>query len=248
MPNTLRKRPWNFPRVPLLLIGLSALAALIAMPTSGFSAGKAADKTVADNAENSVDLFAPGDLSAWVEEQHGFFKERHNDVHTWSVKDGVLSCDGSYGNCGFLRYREKLADFRLTLEYRTAKRCNSGVCIRSRVPYTTLKPNTLPSHVGFEVQILDDAGKPADIHSTGAFYGVLAPKVNAARPAGQWNTLEITCRGPKIRVVLNGQTVQDADQTQVEKMAGRPLEGYLSFQNHGGNAEFRKVRLKILRD
>ena len=237
---------------------MPAVAALIALPASGLLAGQSADKrqdrpaeatkTIDGDASEAVDLLAKDDLSAWVEEQHGFFKERHKNVHTWSVKDGVLACDGSYGNCGFLRYKEKLGDFRLTLEYRTAKRCNSGVCIRSRVPYTTLKPNTLPSHVGFEVQILDDAGKPADEHSSGAFYGVLAPKLSAARPAGQWNTLEITCRGPKIRVVLNGQTVQDADQTQVPKMAGRPLAGYLSFQNHGGNAEFRKMRLTVLKD
>ena len=131
-----------------------------------------------------ADLLASGNLSDWVEEQHAVYKLKHPGVQTWSLKDGVLSCSGTFGNCGFLRYRPKLADFHLSLEYRTARRCNSGVCIRARVPYTTLKPNTLPSHVGFEVQILDDAGKPADIHSSGAFYGVLAPKLNAARPAG----------------------------------------------------------------
>jgi hypothetical protein len=208
----------------------------------------AATATQADSVPaGQRDLLASGNLSDWVEEQHVFYKAKHPGVQTWSLKDGVLMCSGLYGNCGFLRYREKLADFHLSLEYRTAPRCNSGVCIRCRVPYTTLKPNTLPSHVGFEVQIFDDSGKPADIHSSGAFYGVLAPKLSAARPAGQWNTLEITCVGPKIRVLLNGQTVQDVDQTQVPSMADRGLEGYLSLQNHGGKAEFRKVLLQILK-
>jgi hypothetical protein len=98
--------------------------------------------------------------------------------------------------------------------------------------------------VGFEVQILDDAGKPAAIGSSGAFYSVLAPRVNAARPAGEWNQLEIDCRGPRIHVTLNGQRVQDVDQTKIPNIEPRPLSGYLSLQNHGGSVRFRNVRLK----
>ena len=114
------------------------------------------------------------------------------------------------------------------------------------MPYTTLTPNTLPSNVGFEVQILDDAGKPASPGSSGAFYGVLAPRANAARRACCWNSLEIECRGPRIRVILNGQLVQDVDQTKIPGIAARPLAGYLSLQNHGGSIRFRNVRLKEL--
>ncbi len=203
-------------------------------------------KALASEVKTRVNLFASGNLEAFVEEQHIFFKKKHPNVHTWSLREGVLACDGSLGNCGFLRYTKKLDDFHLELEYRTAAGCNSGVCIRSPVPYTTTNPNTLPSNVGFEVQILDDAGKPVDAHCSGAFYGVRAPKVNAAKPAGQWNKQEITCQGTHLRVVLNGQVVQDIDQSKDKRLANRPLQGYLSFQNHGGNAEFRAVWLTVL--
>ena len=155
-----------------------------------------------------------------------------------------MACDGSTGNCGFLRYEKKLSDFILRLEYRIAKNCNSGVCIRTRVPYDGYPDKTLPSHVGYEVQILDDAGAPASKTSTGAFYGLVAPRANAARPAGQWNTLEIVCHGPTIRVTLNGQIVQDVDQTKIDVIRDRPRSGYLSLQNHGGNIEFRNIWLK----
>ena len=160
------------------------------------------------------------------------------------MKDGVVSCDGSHGNCGFLRYDQKLADFTLRLEYRTSKGCNSGVCIRVPAPYNGKPDETLPSRIGYEVQILDDAGQPASKTSTGSFYGLLAPKVNAAKPAGEWQTLEITCRGPKLRVTLNGTVVQDVDQTAVEAIKDRPRAGYISLQNHGHKTEFRNVWLK----
>jgi outer membrane protein assembly factor BamB len=189
-------------------------------------------------------LFARDDLAGWIEEQHEFYKAKNPNVQTWSVKDGVVSCDGSTGNCGFLRYEKKVSDFTLRLEYRIAKKCNSGVCIRTRVPYDGHPNTTLPSHVGYEVQILDDAGEPASATSSGAFYGLVAPQVNAARPAGQWNSLEIVCRGPKIRVTLNGQVVQDVDQTTIDAIRDRPRAGYIALQNHGGHAEFRNIWLK----
>lgn len=186
------------------------------------------------------------DTTGWVEEQHDFFRAKHPNVSTWTVRDGVTRADGSLGNCGFLRYDKKLCDFVLRLEYRVSARCNSGIGLRSPVPYTTLKPNTLPSNLGYEFQIMGDAGQPASDKGTGSFYGQLAPSVNAAKPAGEWNSLEIECRGPRIRATLNGQVVQDIDHTTVPALAKRPECGYLSLQNHGHDVEFRHIRLKEL--
>jgi hypothetical protein len=199
---------------------------------------------VAAHRGDGIMLFTRDDLSGWTEEQHNFYKAKNPNVRTWSVKDGVVACDGSTGNCGFLRYEKKLSDFILRLEYRIAKNCNSGVCIRTRVPYDGYPDKTLPSHVGYEVQILDDADTPASKTSTGALYGLVAPRANAAKPAGEWNTLEIVCHGPTIRVTLNGQVVQDVDQTKIDAIRDRPRAGYLSLQNHGGNIEFRNIWLK----
>ncbi len=191
-------------------------------------------------------LFAGDRLDGWVEEQHQFFQDKHPGARTWSVKDGVVRCDGRLGNCGFLRYEKKLCDFVLTLQYRLTRDCNSGIGLRATVPYTTLEPNTLPSNVGYEFQIRDDAGQPPSKVSTGAFYGQVAPTANAAKKAGQWNTLTIQCRGPRIRATLNGQLVQDLDRTQIPALAERSDCGYLSLQNHGHTAEFRNIRLKQL--
>lgn len=196
--------------------------------------------------EPFVELFADGSTRGWVEEQHEFFKAKHANARTWSVKDGVVHCDGSLGNCGFLRYDRKLCDFVLRLEFRMAEKCNSGIGLRAAVPYTTLKPNTLPSNVGLEFQIADDPRDPISQQSSGAFYGKHPPLKRAMRPAGEWNELEIECRGSKIRATLNGQVVQDVDTLEVEALRDRPLCGYLSLQNHGHNIDFRRVRLKVI--
>ena len=188
-------------------------------------------------------LFASGDLTGWVEEQHAFFKAKHPEVKTWSLKDGVLTCDGSRGNCGFLRYDRKLGDFTLRLEYRTSKGCNSGVCIRVPRPYDGNPDETLPSKSGYEVQIQDDAGSAPSLTSTGAFYGAVAPETSAAKPTGEWNTLEIVCDGTKLRVTLNDRVVQDVDQTEHPIIKDRPRVGYLLVQNHGHPVEFRNLKL-----
>jgi hypothetical protein len=183
--------------------------------------------------DEGVRLFVSGDLSGWVEEQHDFFQRKNPNVSTWSVKDGVVGCDGSHGNCGFLRYDRPLSDFTLRLEYRMSKDCNSGVRIRVPKPDNGKPDETLPSRTGYEIQILDDAGAPPSKTSTGSLYNLVPPKVNAAKPAGEWNTLEVVCRGPRIKVTLNGQMVQDVDQTEIEAIKDRPRAGYLLLQNHG---------------
>ena len=58
--------------------------------------------------------------------------------------------------------------------------------------------------------------------------------------------MEIECRGPKIRITLNGQVIQDVDQSTIDEIKGKPLAGYLCLQNHGKFIEFRKLHVKSL--
>lgn len=215
--------------------------AILTMPSAGRPARF--DRPT-EGATDSKPLFISGDLSGWVEEQHNFFKRKHPKSSTWSVKEGIVLCDGSLGNCGFLRYEKKLGDFTLRLEYRMSKSCNSGVCFRTRVPYDGIPEKTLPSGTGYEIQIQDDAGQPASKTSSGAIYGRLAPRVNAAKAAGDWNRLELFCHGAKIRATLNGQKIHDFDHTEIEGLEDRPRAGYIALQNHGHGIEFRDIRLE----
>ncbi len=190
-----------------------------------------------------VSAFNGYDLKGWVVEGTETFKEGEVEKPVWYVEDGKIICAGR--EFGFLRYDRSLCDFSLYLEFRMSKNCNSGIGIRAG-KYEPGKSNTRPSISGFEIQILDDAGKEPDVHSSMSLYRYVAPLKNAIKPAGEWNWVQITARGTHIRVVLNGQVVHDLDQTDYEKIKDKPLCGFFSVQNHGGYIEFRNIFYKDL--
>ena len=79
-------------------------------------------------------------------------------------------------------------------------------------------------------------------------------KARPYKPAGEWNTLEITLQGPRTIVKLNGVLVTDYDgNSPVPPKRGRyepergprPDSGYIAVQHHGGNATvwFREISL-----
>ena len=162
----------------------------------------------------------------------------------WTVSDGILRCAGHGFN--FLRYDRRLGDFVLRLEYQIFRGGNSGVGVRG------LKFDgsyaTRPSVVGYELQIADDFGTQPTTKSSGALYRYVAPRVVASRPADQWNQMQLECRGNGIRVVLNGQLVQDVDQSSVAEIKDKPLCGFLSLQCHNHPIEFRQIQLRELKD
>ena len=148
-------------------------------------------------------LFNGKNLDGWVVEGASEYADGNRKLPLWSVQDEMIFNAGKA--YGFLRYESAFADAIFHIEYRMAPGGNSGIGIRG-VPYRGTNA-TRPSLAGFEVQLLDDTGKPPTKHSTGSLYRYVAPATNAARPAGQWNTMEITLRGPMIQVTLNGQLI-----------------------------------------
>lgn len=195
--------------------------------------------------EEFKSLFNGKDLGGWVAEG---VKEYTRDgvVHpVWSVKDGTLLCTGK--GFGFLRYdKEQFADFDWHVEFRMAPRCNSGLGVRTTVFDPKKSRATRPSFYCYEIQLTDDAGKPANVHSTGSLYRYVAPRQSAIKPAGEWNSIDIECRGPRIKVTLNGHEIIDVDQTTIDALKNKPLKGYVCLQNHGGTIEFRNIRIRDL--
>ena len=159
------------------------------------------------------------------------------------IANGHLVCRGK--GFGFLRYdRGTFADFVFHVEFLMAPGCNSGLGIRTRSFDPARSQATRPSFHGYEIQLFDDAGKPPTVHSSGSLYRYVAPRKKAILPAGQWNSIDIKCAGPRIKVTLNGEPIVDLDQQIRETLRQKPLSGYVSLQNHGGNIEFREVRVK----
>ncbi len=202
------------------------------------------------------DLFDGKSLEGWVVE--GPAKDKEGQA-MWSVEDGRIVCLGE--GFGFLRYdRQEFGDFTLRVEYRFEPaskgkpKGNSGIGIRTGPFDPKRSRETRPSYACFEVQLLDDAGQPASDHGTGSLYRYKSPSANPSKPAPDWNTIEITCKGPRITVRINGETVLEANQADLadlkNKPAGipapenKPIRGYVALQSHSGQVEFRKVQIR----
>lgn len=204
---------------------------------------------------DAIELFNGKDLSGWVIEGPSEFDNKGNKEPIWVADNGMITCRvNNRKSYGFLRYDKKqFSDFVFSLEYRLSEKeipkqslCNSGIGIRTGV-YDPKKSDSPPSRAGYEIQLLDDAMKNPDKHSTGSLYRYIAPSVKAVKPAPEWNKIEIECKGAHIKVTLNGEKIIDVDQTTVEELKNKPLKGYVCVQNHGGKVDFRNLRVKELK-
>ena len=115
----------------------------------------------------------------------------------WRVEDGVLINDVPQGKLhigyGNLRTEAEFEDFNLTLEVNVEKGGNSGVYLRGI----------------YEVQVEDSYGKPPTMHTMGAVYSRIAPGTSAEKPAGEWQTMDITLLERHVTVKLNGTVIID---------------------------------------
>ena len=59
------------------------------------------------------------------------------------------------------------------------------------------------------MQVLDSYGRPLDSHNMGAIYSRITPTESAEKPAGQWQTLDITLVERHATVILNGKKIID---------------------------------------
>lgn len=193
--------------------------------------------------DGTTPLFDGKSLDGWVAEGASETVIDGAPAPVWVVEDGQIVCRGK--GFGFLRYKEReFDDFTFHVEFRMAPKCNSGVGVRTRPFDPANSRGTRPSLYSYEIQLVDDVGKAPDVHSSGSLYRYVAPRENALKPAGEWNALDVTCQGPRIRVVLNGKTIQDVDQREVAAIKDKPLRGYVCLQNHGGTIAFRSVEIR----
>lgn len=96
----------------------------------------------------------------------------------------------------------------------------------------------------YEVQILDSFGEELNKTSMGAIYGVNAPDINAAKSAGEWQSLTIEYKHPKdqsaeISVWLNGQKIQ-----QNVKVKEPTQNGFFGEPEIKGDSHIGPIRLQ----
>jgi hypothetical protein len=185
-------------------------------------------------------LFNGKDLTGWT-----------GPVSNYEIVDGAIRCKEHQG--GTLYTKEEYADFTVRLEFKVPPGGNNGLAIRYPGTGDT-------AYVGMcELQVLDDNYEavtkskidPRQAH--GSAYGMAAAARGFQRPVGEWNFQEVTVKGSRITVELNGFQILNADLSTVKDfMANSPhpgkdrTSGHFGFAGHNDPVSFRSIRIKRL--
>lgn len=197
-------------------------------------------------AEGFVPLFDGKSLAGWV----GI----GGDTSSYYVKDGMLICKNT-GKVHIFTEKE-YGNFILRLQIKLDPGGNNGLGIRTQI-------SKEPHIYGMELQILEDDyyadGDPIklkDYQHHGSIYGVVPAKTGHLKPAGQWNDQEVICDGRRVKVILNGAVIVDADLDKVQPIDGHEHPG-LKYEkghiglhahgNYGAEVFFRNMRIKELK-
>lgn len=192
-------------------------------------------------ADGFVPLFDGKSLAGWTGAKDAY-----------GVEDGAIVCKP--GTSGNLFTEKEYGDFTFRFEFKLTEGANNGIGIRC-----PLRPQGNLHLDGIELQILDHRAakyaniKPYQFH--GSVYGIAAAKREFLKPNGEWNRQEVTVRGRRIQIVLNGSTIVDVDLDEATKNgtldgAEHPglkrARGHIGFLGHGDRVEFRAIAVKEL--
>jgi hypothetical protein len=143
-----------------------------------------------------IQLFNGVDLTGWV--------PRHpSQPNRWKAEEGMLVNEDAGTD---LVTEATFQDFQLHVEVLVPEESNSGIYLRGR----------------YEVQVRDDHGKEPHPLGMGGIYGQITPAENASRPAGEWQSFDITLLGRTVTVVLNGTTI--IERQEIPGITGGALD------------------------
>jgi 3-keto-disaccharide hydrolase len=168
--------------------------------------------------------------AGWVTLLDGSNLDHWNQIGdaNWRIADGAAQADK--GN-GFLVSKNSYTDFQIRAEFWVDDDANSGIFIRCT------DPQKIASATAYEVNIFDKRPDPS--YGTGAIVNV-AKVSPMPKAGGKWNVYEITAKGPKFTVTLNGE--RTVDGAEDSKHPGGPI----ALQYAAGVVKFRKVQIKPL--
>jgi Domain of Unknown Function (DUF1080) len=194
-------------------------------------------------AEEPIELFNGRDLEGWT---YHLDKKGVRMEDVWSVKDGVLACKGR--PAGYLITKKNdFENYVLTLQWRwTDRPGNNGVLVHVTEPGALgVWPKSLEVQLGH--------GNAGDFWVIGTTIEVENPEGriegrrhlnltdDSEKPPGEWNEMEITCRGDEVIVKVNGDQVNHAMNVSQSR-------GAIALQSEGAPIEFREIKLQKLEE
>ena len=192
------------------------------------------------------------DAKGWKELFNADLSNAITPAGAWVIENGVLTAKEH----DTIWTKESYGDFVLDLEFKVSPKANSGVFLRAGDIKNVLS--------AFEIQV-HESTDGSKYGMVGALYDAKPPSKNVAKPAGEWNRYTITCKGSKLSLVFNGETVLDLDLNDWKEARKNPdgtpnkfpvalkdyaRQGPIGFQGiHGAAGQpvwFRNIRIKQL--
>ena len=183
-------------------------------------------------------LFDGTNLDNWVGNKGGYL-----------LQDGAIVVNPQSTSGGNLYTKEEYSDFEYRFEFQLTPGANNGLGIRAPLEGDA-------AYVGMELQILDSE---ADIYKNlqsyqyhGSIYGVVPARRGYLRPIGEWNEEVVVVKGTRVKVILNGETITDADIKEAsisgtldhkEHPGLKRTTGHIGFLGHGDVVRFRNIRV-----
>jgi hypothetical protein len=224
--------------------------------------------TLASGPVRSIDLLG-ADLSAWKDVKSdwtqvaGVELDPKNPKKLLAKEGKGVWYNGPKGRTANLYSKEKFADIELHLEFNLPKGSNSGIKF----------------HGHYEIQLDDSYGRKevSGEHCGGVYPRAeiqkgrythldkgIPPKVNACKPPGEWQTLDVTFLAPRfdkegkkiknamiLKAVLNGQVIHDKQELLTptgDRWVNKEMrEGPLMLQADHGPVAFRKMTVRVLK-
>lgn len=201
-------------------------------------------------------LFNGKDLSGWYVDVPAADKDPKIEP-SFIVRDGKLVSMGK--PLGHLITDAVYSDYKLVVEYRFANKAgNCGVLVHASTPRVLYE--MFPKSI--EVQMMSEQagdfwciGENIEVpdmekrrpRKEGQAYGgtkedarrIINLTDGSEKPLGEWNTMEIQCKGDEIIVHVNGALVNHGSKATVTK-------GQIALQAEGVEVEFRKLELTKL--
>lgn len=197
-------------------------------------------------ATTEVALFNSENLDGWSTVSGS------KDIKAWEAVDGTLHRKAGGGD---IVTEKEYGNFILDFEWKISSGGNSGL----KYKFSRLDNQWL----GYEYQILDNEnhsdGK-LKTHQTAALYDIIAPKVDAAKPIGEYNHSRIIVNGRRIQHWLNGRLVVDVvvgsqqwedgflkSKFKDHELFGKIPQGKILLQDHGDEVWFKNIVLRELK-
>ena len=225
----------------------TALAAATLVFCAGHVFAQAPDNTLteAEKRDGWILLFDGKSYTGWMNSDRSAPRNK--------IEDGTINPHGA-GHY-MVVHEKQWENFVLTADFKISPKCNSGIFVRT----SSLTPRP-GKDVGFNgLEIAIDDTTTAGFVDTGALYDLSKPTRNAMKPVGEWNHIEITCNGPLIEIVLNGEKVNSVKLDQFTEPNKRPdgtphkfdiaykdhpRKGYIGLQDHGSPCWYKNIKLK----